>query len=96
MPQPRHRMSDLPSQSTPLNQHSIRALEQWLASLGASRVDGDPCLWSLVTPEWTAVLELEREDLRVAWQRPDQADRVCSLPYGLPRADVEAAIQAGP
>ena len=89
-------MSDLPSQSTPLNQHSLRALEQWLTSLGASRVDGDPGLWSLVTPEWTAELQLEREDLRVAWQRPDQSDRVCTLPYGLPRADVEAAIQAGP
>lgn len=89
-------MSDLPSQSTPLNQHSLRALEQWLTSLGASRVDGDPCLWALVTPEWTAELQLEREDLRVAWQRPDQSDRVCSLPYGLPRADVEAAILAGP
>jgi hypothetical protein len=50
----------------------------------------------LVTPEWTAELQLEREDLRVAWQRQDQADRVCSLPYGLSRADVEAAIQAGP
>ena len=89
-------MSDLPPQTTPLNQHSIRALEQWLDSLGASRVDGDPCLWLLVTTEWTAELQLEREDLRVAWQRPDQADRVCSLPYGLSRADVEAAIQAGP
>ena len=89
-------MPDLPSQSTPLNQHSLRALEQWLASLGASRVDGDPCLWAVVTPEWTAELQLEREDLRVAWQRPDQSDRVCSLPYGLPRADVEAAILAGP
>ena len=54
-------MSDLPPQTTPLNQHSIRALEQWLDSLGASRVDGDPCLWSLVTPEWTAELQLERE-----------------------------------
>ena len=50
----------------------------------------------MVTPEWTAELQLEREDLRVAWQRPDQSDRVCSLPYGLPRADVEAAILAGP
>ena len=50
--------------------------------------------WS--RPQWTAELQLEREDLRVAWQRPDQSDRVCSLPYGLPRADVEAAILAGP
>ena len=40
---------------------------------------------------------LEREDLKVIWQPGSLEAMVqCSLPYGLSRADVEAAIQAGP
>lgn len=90
-------MSVLPPDSTPLNQHSLRALEAWLQQLGAMRMDEDPCQWMLTTPAWNAVLSLEREDLKVVWHPGSTADMVqCSLPYGLPRADVEAAIQAGP
>ena len=32
-------MSALPSETTPLNQHSLRALELWLQELGATRID---------------------------------------------------------
>ena len=89
--------SSLPAESSPLNQHSLRALEQWLLQLGAIRIDNDPCRWQLERPDWSAVLLLDREDLKVIWQGSDtSAERQCSLPYGLSRADVEAAIQAGP
>ena len=90
------KMSTLPSDQTPLNQHSLRALEQWLSNLGAVPVDGDPCRWTLTTPRWTAELEIDREELNVIWQQQGRDDRRCSLPYGLSRADVEAAIQVGP
>ena len=89
-------MSLQPPSNTPLNQHSIRALEDWLISLNAERIDGDPCRWALTRPDWTAEILLEREDVVVIWQQPGAEERRCSLPYGLSRADVTAAIQAGP
>jgi len=79
-----------------LNQHSLRALEEWLLNLGAEPIDGDRCRWSLVTEAWTAELRLEREDLVVVWEDPGAAGSPCSLPYGLSRQDVTSAIQAGP
>ncbi|MDG2328614.1 MAG: DUF3143 domain-containing protein [Synechococcus sp. cluster2_bin.44] len=89
--------SSLPPESSPLNQHSLRALEQWLLQLGAIRIDNDPCRWQLERPDWSAVLLLAREDLKVIWQSSGTTGETqCSLPYGLSRADVEAAIQAGP
>ena len=89
-------MSPLPPPTTPLNQHSLRALEEWLHGLGAEPIDGDRCRWSLVNASWTAELRLEREDLVVVWQGTDDATAPCSLPYGLSRLDVNAAIEAGP
>ena len=58
---------------------------------------GNPCQWMLERSEWRALLLLEREDLKVIWHPGSLEAMVqCSLPYGLSRADVEAAIQAGP
>ncbi|WP_232200191.1 DUF3143 domain-containing protein [Synechococcus sp. CC9616] len=72
------------------------ALEQWLRDLGAEPAPDAPSRWTLQTPTWSAELTLEQEDLRVTWLQPEAEPRQCCLPYGLSRADVEAAIQAGP
>ena len=74
----------------------MRALEAWLQSLGAEPIEGDRCRWSLVKEAWSAELRLEREDLIVVWQNTDDVSAPCSLPYGLSRLDVTAAIEAGP
>ena len=79
-----------------MNQHSLRALEDWLSSLNAERIDGDPCRWALTRPAWSAAIRLDRADVVVIWQQPGAEERRSSLPYGLSRADVTAAIQAGP
>ena len=42
-------MSTLPSEKTPLNQHSLREIESWLFDLGAEKCLEDPCLW-----RWTS------------------------------------------
>ena len=89
-------MVELPTAETPLNQHSIRALEQWLSQLGATVVEGNPCQWRLTRSDWTAELLLAQEDLVVVWSAHAQDEQRCSLPYGLSRQDVEAAINAGP
>jgi hypothetical protein len=72
------------------------ALEQWLRDLGAEPAPDAPSRWTLQAPTWSAELTLEQEDLRVTWLQPEAEPRQCCLPYGLSRADVQAAIQAGP
>jgi hypothetical protein len=44
---------------------------------------------------WNAQIELEMEDLTIRWQS-GSAPMERHFPYGLSRADVEAAILAGP
>jgi hypothetical protein len=52
-------------------------------------------VWDLHRPEWSARIELAVEELSVAWHADGQT-RLRSFPYGLSRADAEAAILAGP
>ena len=46
-------MVSMPPAETPLNQHSLQALELWLQQLGAQRLDDDPCGWSWQEQGWT-------------------------------------------
>ena len=43
----------------------------------------------------TAEIRLQQADLAVIWS-PKEAPRPCVFPYGLSRADVEAALRLGP
>lgn len=88
-------MHDLPSAETPLYHHPLPALESWLRSLGAVQQSANPCCWDLHQPGWSASIELEVEDLAVRWQAEGTRCQR-QFPYGLSRADVEAAILAGP
>jgi Protein of unknown function (DUF3143) len=88
-------MPDLPPPQAPLYNHPLPALESWLRQLGAVQRGVNSCLWDLQTPEWSAELELEIEELSVRWQGAG-ASVERHFPYGFSRADVEAAILAGP
>lgn len=85
----------LPPAQTPLYHHALPQLEAWLAGIGARQRGGHSCQWDLHQPQWTALLELEAEDLKVCWQQEGR-QTVRHFPYGLSRADAEAAILAGP
>lgn len=93
-------MPPLPPEGTPLYNHPLPALEEWLRLLGARRHPDHPEVWHLQQPRWSARIELEIEEMRVSWDQgePTRAEppRVRHFPYGLSRADVEAAILAGP
>ena len=59
------------------------------------RSDEDVCVWSLERPQWTAQLVLQSDGLVISWsQQGSSTERAFS--YGLSRADLEAAIFAGP
>jgi len=88
-------MPALPDSATPLYNHPLPALEDWLRELGAAQQRRNPCSWDLHHNDWSAEIELEVEDLSVRWQHDGQCT-VRQFPYGLSRADVEAAILAGP
>ncbi|WP_398317689.1 DUF3143 domain-containing protein [Vulcanococcus sp.] len=88
-------MTALPPPQTPLYNHPLPALEQWLVELGALQAAPHSCHWRLERPDWTATLVLEVEELSVRWSGCDgEVQR--QFPYGFSRADVEAAILAGP
>ena len=94
-------MSDLPSPQAPLYNHPLPALECWLTQLGAVQRGPNACLWDLRRPDWSAEIELAVEELSVRWlpgAGPQGATAGVErhFPYGFSRADVEAAILAGP
>ncbi len=88
-------MQTLPSAKTPLNQHSLKALEHWLATLGAKKSQDNPCIWEWVMPQWAAQVIIKQDELIVIWNEGDVRSQF-SFPYGLPRQDVEAALKHGP
>ena len=86
---------ELPSDQTPLYHHALPQLEAWLRELGAHQQSTHSCRWDLHRPQWSALLELEVEELKVSWHQEGRQS-VRHFPYGLSRADMEAAILAGP
>ena len=88
-------MSLLPSDNTPLNRHSLVALELWLNHLGAEKSSLNPCLWTWSLPAWTVEIQMEQDELRVTWEKNGERNQRC-FSYGLSRLDVEAAINEGP
>ena len=88
-------MSTLPPDRTPLNRHSLIALESWLDELGAQQSNSAPCLWIWLMPNWSAELKMEQDELRVTWEQKGQQS-CCCFSYGLHRGDVDVAITQGP
>jgi hypothetical protein len=88
-------MAEAPTPDTPLYHHPLPQLEDWLRGLGAHQQRSHLSRWDLHRPQWSAQIELEVEELKVSWQR-DGHETLRHFPYGLSRADVEAAILAGP
>jgi hypothetical protein len=88
-------MVSLPPERTPLYNHPLPALEAWLRQLEARQDPASPSAWELAGPGWTARIVLETEDLAVHWSGAG-GERLRRFPYGFGRADVEAAILAGP
>ena len=88
-------MSFLPPEQTPLNQHSLIAIELWLQELGAEPSNNDPSVWNLEMSKWRAEIKMERDNLLIAWDQAGKK-RHCGFPYGLSRFDIQSAILQGP
>ncbi len=88
-------MLKLPPEETPLNQHSLVSLENWLHQLGAERDLENPCVWRWFASQWSAEIQIERDELTVVWNKGGKLSQ-CAFPYGLSRSDVEKAMAQGP
>ncbi|PSO50872.1 MAG: DUF3143 domain-containing protein [Cyanobacteria bacterium QH_8_48_120] len=88
----------LPSADTPLYNHPLPELEQWLRDQGCQQDNNDLNYWYIKQPTWEAELCLEIEELTVRYINAAEgnSDINRSFKYSLSREDVEAAVFSGP
>jgi Protein of unknown function (DUF3143) len=101
----------LPTDDTPLYNHPLPEIEQWLMSMGCEQNDSELHCWHIKKPDWQAELCLDIEELTVRYYSTNQgsssADRNTSqtpgsqgiyrtFKYSLSRQDIENAVFAGP
>tara|TARA_B100001287_G_scaffold72121_1_gene59631 strand:- start:530 stop:787 length:258 start_codon:yes stop_codon:yes gene_type:complete len=85
----------LNSSNVPINQHSLKALELWLQSLGAIKDSNSPSIWHLNLSNWEAIISFEQEDLSVTWNCDGKLTKRL-FSYCINKEDVENAILQGP
>jgi hypothetical protein len=90
-------MTLLPA-DTPLYNHPLPEIEQWLLSIGGQQDDTELHCWHLTKDTWQAELCLEVEELTIRYHFPvtKERDIYRSFKYSLSREDVENAILGGP
>jgi hypothetical protein len=88
----------LPSSDTPLYNHPLPDIEQWLTQLGCEQDREQLHCWRVEETNWRAELYLEVEELTVTYLRAGESGRDIqrSFKYSLSRQDVEDAVFSGP
>ena len=88
----------LPTADTPLYNHPLPDIEQWLTQMGCEQDSEQLHCWRVDQRNWQAELYLEVEELIVTYRRTGDSGRDIqrAFKYSLSRQDVEDAIFAGP
>ncbi|MBE9166267.1 DUF3143 domain-containing protein [Pleurocapsales cyanobacterium LEGE 06147] len=88
----------LPDPQTPLYNHPLPKIEQWLTSLGCQQNQEHLHCWHLEKFNWQAEIYLETEELIVCYLGAGERgkDLTRSFKYSLTRQDIEAAVFSGP
>lgn len=88
----------LPTADTPLYNHPLPNIEQWLRNQGCQQDSQEPHCWHLQQRDWKAELCLDVDQLTVRYlQAGEQGQDVQrSFKYSLSRQDIEQAVFAGP
>jgi hypothetical protein len=88
----------LPSPDTPLYNHPLPEIEQWLSDLGCQQDRDNLHCWTVARLTWKADLCLDTEELVVCYINAgaDGSDIKRSFKYSLSRQDVESAVFSGP
>ncbi|MBK4728842.1 DUF3143 domain-containing protein [Oxynema sp. CENA135] len=88
----------LPSSDTPLYNHPLPEIEQWLKNCGCQQDDTELHRWYVEQPQWKAELSLDIDRLIVRYLSAGTTgeDIERAFKYSLSREDIEQAIFAGP
>jgi Protein of unknown function (DUF3143) len=104
-------MTLLPTDDTPLYNHPLPEIEQWLISMGCEQDDSELHCWRITKPDWRAELTLDIEELTVRYHSTNNVSAGTDSPkmpqatensiyrtfkYSLSRQDIENAVFAGP
>jgi Protein of unknown function (DUF3143) len=101
-------MTLLPTDDTPLYNHPLPEIEQWLTSMGCQQDESELHCWHINKPDWRAELCLDIEELTVRYHPTNDrssadigkgsGDRSIfrTFKYSLSRQDIENAVFAGP
>ncbi|MBV6625687.1 MAG: DUF3143 domain-containing protein [Rivularia sp. (in: Bacteria)] len=83
---------------TPLYNHPLPQIEQWLENLGCQQDPKCLHLWRIQRPAWEAEIWLDIEEITVRYLNAgqNQEDIQRSFKYSLSRKDVEEAVFSGP
>ncbi|MBD1885488.1 MULTISPECIES: DUF3143 domain-containing protein [Microcoleus] len=88
----------LPSADTPLYNHPLPEIEQWLKSRGCQQDQRELHCWQIEQLTWKAELSLDIDQLTVRYidAGADGQDIQRAFKYSLSRQDIEAAVFSGP
>lgn len=86
----------LPSGDTPLYNHPLPQIEEWLTQQGCEQDSSDLHCWSIERPTWQAELMLDVDQLVVRYLNVEGRDVMRSFKYSLSRDDIEEAVFSGP
>lgn len=88
----------LPTADTPLYNHPLPEIEQWLKNHGCQQDIHQLHCWHLQQPNWEAELWLDVDQLMVRYVQAGEEgqDIQRSFKYSLSRRDIERAVFSGP
>ena len=88
----------LPSADTPLYNHPLPQIEQWLKDHGCQQDQSELHCWRLQQPSWEAELLLDIDQLTVRYLQAGEngQDIQRAFKYSLSRQDIEQAVFSGP
>jgi hypothetical protein len=89
----------LPEANTPLYNHSLPTIEDWLRHQGCDRDQANIHCWYINKATWKAEICLETEELTVRYfdtSDVSQNNLSRSFKYSLSREDIEDAVFSGP
>ena len=91
-------LMNIPEADTPLYNHTLPTIEDWLRNKGCHQDRENLHCWYLEEVAWKAEICLDIEELTVRYfdakQESDNISR--SFKYSLSRQDIEAAVFSGP
>lgn len=88
----------IPPAETPLYNHPLPQIEQWLRNQGCQQDREQLHCWHLQRGNWEAEVSLDIDQLTVRYIKAgaDGSDLLRSFKYSLSRKDIEAAVFCGP